>query len=103
MPRTFDTYRLKGVVGRLFDIPPLSTRLVWETREWDPVAGFHDEGSDDDGDGGQSESPETGRAQQDGRWTQREVELEDGTREIGFWIEGRDASVRVESRRDLTG
>lgn len=33
-----------------------------------------------------------------GKWVRREVELLDGTRELGFWIEGREARVRVEYR-----
>lgn len=31
-------------------------------------------------------------------WTRREIELEDSTREVGFWIEVREAVVRVERR-----
>lgn len=33
-----------------------------------------------------------------GKWVQREVELVDGTRQVGFWIEGKSARVRVEVR-----
>ena len=33
-----------------------------------------------------------------GKWVRREVELVDGTREVGFWIEEREARVRVEVR-----
>ena len=32
------------------------------------------------------------------KWAQREIELVDGTRDVGFWIEGREATVRVELR-----
>ena len=45
---------------------------------------------DGDGNGGKHE----------GRWVRREVELLDGTREVGFWIEGREARVRVEWREN---
>lgn len=31
-------------------------------------------------------------------WTRREIELEDSTRDVGFWIDGREAVVRVERR-----
>ncbi|KAI9792607.1 MAG: hypothetical protein M1833_001060 [Piccolia ochrophora] len=93
IPRTFSMYRVKGLVGRLFAVKPLATRLVWETGEWDPVEGYvPDEEEDDDGgsDGGKERSRE--------RWRRREVELEEGTREVGFWVEEREARVRVEVR-----
>lgn len=32
------------------------------------------------------------------QWTRREIELEDSTRDVGFWIEVREAVVRVERR-----
>ena len=32
------------------------------------------------------------------KWVQRETELVDGTRSVGFWIEGDEARVRVELR-----
>ncbi|MCJ1284726.1 hypothetical protein MMC26_004062 [Xylographa opegraphella] len=36
-----------------------------------------------------------------GKWVRREVELVDGTREVGHWIEGREANVRVEYREKV--
>ena len=42
IPKSFDIYSVQGIAGRLFDIPALKTRLVWETDEWDPVAGFEE-------------------------------------------------------------
>jgi hypothetical protein len=36
-----------------------------------------------------------------GRWMRREVELEDGTRQIGFWIDGMEAKVRVELQQGV--
>ena len=36
-----------------------------------------------------------------GKWVRREVELVDGTREVGHWIEGMEAKVRVEYREDV--
>ena len=97
----------------------MKLRLVWETGEWDPVAGTYDNDisseSDDEGgvDGGASselggtemrsrdggwdgKGDETGRKA--GRWAQREEELVDGTKDVGFWIEGKEARVRAESR-----
>ena len=32
------------------------------------------------------------------KWREREIELEDGTKTVGFWIEGPEARVRVELR-----
>ncbi|KAI9768321.1 MAG: hypothetical protein M1840_004929 [Geoglossum simile] len=107
IPKGVDVYRLKGIVGRMFGVRPLGTRVVWESNEWDPVGGSEDGYDDDDEDegGGLVEMPESeGREdgekedREKGKWVRREVELEDGTREIGFWIEGREATVRVELR-----
>ncbi|MCJ1401887.1 hypothetical protein MMC11_005104 [Xylographa trunciseda] len=36
-----------------------------------------------------------------GKWVRREVELVDGTREVGHWIEGKEARVRVEYRETV--
>ncbi|KAA6410740.1 MAG: hypothetical protein FRX48_05050 [Lasallia pustulata] len=113
VPRGFDVYRLKGVVGRLFSLPPMGLRLVWETGEWDPVGGGEDGGewscSEDEGlvprtggvlcrDGGWGSGEVRGVGREGYGWVEREVELVDGTREVGFWIEGRAARVRVELR-----
>ena len=113
IPREFDTYRLKGLVGRLFDLKPLHIRLIWETGEWDPVAGFDGEPDLDDDDDDddiidddenvemlvtEREALPDARGKDDGRWVKREVDLVDGTREVGYWIEGREAIVRIEPR-----
>jgi len=101
IPTSFDVYRVKGIVGKLFDVAPLKIRLIWETGEWDPVAGYED----DEGDSDDEESTEvkvteangTG-AQEKGRWMKREVEIEDGTRQVGFCVDGMEAKVRIEMR-----
>lgn len=115
IPKGFDVYQVKGIVGRLFGLRPLSLRLIWETGEWDPVAGYEDEEEEIDTDGedeedvngmkeekinveireekGQDSEKGTGEK---GKWMRREVELENGTRQIGFWIDGSKAKVRVE-------
>ena len=46
LPRTVGIYALKGIVGRLFNLRPMALRLVWETGEWDPIPGLHDEDDD---------------------------------------------------------
>jgi tubulin-specific chaperone E len=106
IPKGFDMYQVKGIVGRLFGLRPLSLRLIWETGEWDPVAGYEDQEEDsdeeDETEGGyvhgevsaQAGSSETGK--ENGRWMRREVELEDGTRQIGFCVDGMEATVRIE-------
>lgn len=120
IPRTVTPYQLKSIVGRLFALPPAHLRLVWETEEWDPVGrklGVDDEerwsvsSDDEEGEGegpvvGQGGSVQAGGAEvekeamerENGKWVQREVELVDGTRQVGFWIEGKSARVRVEVR-----
>lgn len=112
IPRTVDVYRLKGIVGHLFAIRPLSIKLVWETDEWDPVGegdgGWsvsEDDGSDDDDDDGERRSTSTEdeknrekNKKKKGLWKRRELELVDGTREVGFFVEGMEARVRVEAR-----
>jgi hypothetical protein len=94
IPKSLDIYRVKGIVGRRFGIQPLKVRLIWETGEWDPVGGYEDEGNayadkhDHDS--------EAFSGQQGGRLVRREVELEDGTRQVGNWVDGSEATVRVE-------
>ncbi|KAL8784633.1 MAG: hypothetical protein Q9195_008962 [Heterodermia aff. obscurata] len=87
LPRTLGIYALKGLVGRLFALRPMSLRLVWETGEWDPVPGSLDDEDEDDDD-----------TRDRSKWARREIELVDGTRDVGFWIEGAEAVVRVELR-----
>ena len=115
VPRSFTTYRLKSIAGRLFALPPMHLRLILETGEWDPVGGRGEDdrwsvSSEDDDSACENEGDETrsnvqGNQEQEsrekGKWVRREVELVDGTREIGFWIEGREAKVRVEWRDEV--
>lgn len=114
IPRTIDVYQLKGIVGRSFGIRPMGCRLIWETGEWDPVKGEEDgwSCSEDEEDAREAinehpstENPDTKNDETQkqkqkgkGKWTRREMELLDGTRDLGFWIEGREARVRVERR-----
>jgi hypothetical protein len=101
IPKSFDAYRVKGIVGKMFDISPLKIRLVWETGEWDPVAGYEDDEGDSENeeDIADLEGTETnGVGTQDkGRWMKREVEIEDGTRQVGFCVDGVEATVRIET------
>lgn len=100
IPRGFDMYRVKGIAGKLFGLKPLSLCLFWETGEWDPVAGYEDEENDsedeEEGDRSKDTAGETPEAK--GKWMRREVELEDGTRQVGFCVDGTEAKVRIEVR-----
>lgn len=126
IPRTIDIYTLKGWVARQFRSPsttlqPLQFRLIYESPELDPVR--EDTGDPEDwerwgdwdvdavGDGQvQLSSDEAvdgkwidGFLLRDGRkWRRREIELLDGWREWGFWLEEgvREATVRVEPFQD---
>ncbi|PSR78869.1 tubulin-specific chaperone E [Coniella lustricola] len=126
IPKSLDIYAVKGIASRLFGYPPLSLRLIWETGEWDPVAGFDEEASDSDDDdkeeeevnGNQENYYLTGDKEVDGtgtksrtennnnnsssnkagRWIKREVELTDSPRQFGFCVDGLDVSIRVEPR-----
>ena len=100
IPKGFDIYQVKGIVGRLFGLRPLSLRLIWETGEWDPVAGY-DEEEEDDSDAEIDEKEvdlDTTVRTDKGKWTKREVEIEDSTRQVGFCVDGNEAIVRVEMR-----
>lgn len=102
IPRSFDVYRIKGIVGRLLGVRPLGCKLIWEMGEWDPVGreeediwGFSEEEGDDDQDRNRAEA-DGGNSR--GKWVKREVELVDGTKDVGFWIDRREARIRVEPR-----
>lgn len=113
IPKTFDTYRIKGIVSRLFSLPPLRFRLVWETEEWDPVEEFNILGgeewdSDDEGDHEselgkgdiKNDRSEPMVVKADGsRFIRREVELVDSTRQVGFWFDDNIDKVRVRIER----
>jgi tubulin-specific chaperone E len=104
IPKGFDIYRVKGIAGKLFGKEPLGLRLIWETGEWDPVAGFDDEVGDssDEDDMDEIDRAEavsqSGSGKKAGRWVKREVELQDGPRQLGFCVDGLKAKVRIELR-----
>lgn len=99
IPKGFDIYRVKGIVGRLFDVKPLHIRLIWETGEYDPVAGYEmgeDDSSDDEDDDKTTLKTEDPARAGTGEWMKREVSIEDSTRQVGYFVEGMEARVRVE-------
>lgn len=92
IPMSCTAYTVLGVVGRQFDLTPMNCRLVWETGDWMParrtMADVEDIwDSEDSGD-----ETATGKVM-------REVEITPGTRSIGTWIDGMEASVRIELKR----
>lgn len=117
IPRSFDIYRIKATVSRLFDLPPLTFRLILETEEWDPVEDFNVCGEEWDSasDGDERQSPggavnsgcrdlaaSEPTAIKDGGFlfAKREVELVDSTRQVGSWLDDtvKEARVRIEMR-----
>ncbi|KAJ9214382.1 hypothetical protein DTO166G4_4006 [Paecilomyces variotii] len=114
IPRTFDVYRVKSIVSRLFDLIPLGFRLIWETEEWDPIdesdTGLDewDSSDDDEPDAAESEGQRISKngaasdrvmTREDGnKFVKREVELVDSTRHVGYWFNDdlKEATVRVE-------
>ncbi|KAL1901947.1 hypothetical protein Sste5346_001653 [Sporothrix stenoceras] len=119
IPKSFDMYAVKGLAGRLFGRSPQQLRLVWETGEWDPVAGVDEEYEDEDEDEDEDEEIGVGDETKEvvetkegadsndvdaadpnlkGRWVKREVELKDSPRQFGFCVDGMEARIRVEVR-----
>ncbi|ODA78768.1 hypothetical protein RJ55_06151 [Drechmeria coniospora] len=107
IPKSFNIYAVKAIAGKLFGHSPLRMRLVWETGEWDPVAGYDEQDgeSSDEGDDFAEPSLEDGvRRREEGqpddksaRWLKREVELADGPKQLGYCVDGLNVSIRVET------
>ena len=90
IPKGSTVYTTLGVVGKHFSIKPIRCRLVWETGDWMSVRKSATEIVDDDWDSDDSEA-EMGMER-----VMREVEIMPGTRSIGTWVDGTEATVRVE-------
>ena len=95
VPRSFDTYQVKALVSRLFDLTPFEFRLTWETDELDPVSKVNMEEEEWDSEGeGMDNADAVG---DETKFVKREVELVDSTRDIGFWLQDVDeARIRVD-------
>lgn len=92
IPVSFDTYQVKAIVSRIFDLAPSGFRLVWETDELDPVS---QENIDEDWDS--EDEAGSGDAGNSAKFVKREVELVDTTRDIGFWFQDvGEVNIRVQ-------
>lgn len=91
VPKTVDIYRLKGIAGRLFGMNPLKFSLVWERDE--PVGSQDQLDDDDPGAAGAAGGHEgtNGAASYNTRF----VPLRERSQEIGFYIEDKEAYIRV--------
>lgn len=102
IPSSFDTYQVKALVSRLFQLPAYGFRLIWETDEWDPVQKAAVDDADWDADSedeDQSDRVEANAVASDGietsRFIRREVELVDSTRDIGFLFQDQVGEIRI--------
>lgn len=98
IPGSFNSYQVKALVARLFELPPFGFKLVWETDEWDPVEkDVGEEAADWDGDS----DDEVAVANVDpisenkSRFVRREVELVESTRDIGFLFQGETGEMKI--------
>ena len=107
IPLTTSIYALKGIVGRLFSIPPpfpSRIRLIYETGEWDPIVDSNKDDSAwirDDEDDNEREDPDGQRARYlrsmyRENFQMREEELVSSTKRIGDYVNTRKARVRVD-------
>ncbi|CAN9089332.1 hypothetical protein CC77DRAFT_1093500 [Alternaria alternata] len=90
IPMSSTAYTVLGIVGKHFKIKPMACKLTWETGDWMSVRKSPTDIVDDDWDSEDSEA-EMGMER-----VMREVEIVPGTRSIGTWVDGSEATVRVE-------
>ncbi|KAJ5659779.1 Leucine-rich repeat typical subtype [Penicillium longicatenatum] len=98
IPHSFNTYQLKALVSRLFDLPPYGFELVWETDEWDPVAKVtvdEEDWAEDSEDEMPQPSHVESTSEDFSRFVRREVELVDSTRDIGFLFQGETGEMKI--------
>lgn len=90
IPMSYTAYTVLGIVGKHYGIKPMTCKLIWETGDWMSVKKTMADIGEEDWDSDDSEA-EIGTER-----VMREVEIMPGTRSIGTWIDGREATVRVE-------
>ena len=110
IPRTISVYTLKAFLARTFSLPALQFRLVYESAELDPVRDSSYQASSWDtwGDWDLDHPPledRVGVEKEGKKWKRREVEIKDGTREWGFYVEDGvgEVTVRVEPFKQTDG
>jgi hypothetical protein len=97
LPKSFDIYFVLGRVGKKLGILPLDLRLIWETGEWDPAQRSTGQTEIEEWD---SDDEEVDNLDAHGELVKREVELVAGTRALGTYVEGREARVRIEVKKE---
>ncbi|KAJ4367627.1 hypothetical protein N0V83_007212 [Neocucurbitaria cava] len=90
IPMSFTAYTVQGIAGKHFGIKPWKCKLIWETGDWISARKATADIVDEDWDSDDSDE-EIGMER-----ILREVEIVPGTRSIGTWIDGTEATVRVE-------
>jgi hypothetical protein len=102
IPRTIPVYTLKALLARTFDLPALQFRVIYESLELDPVVsqrGSNEKATWEAWGNWDLDHPSQDGAEKKGKkWKRREVEIVDGTREWGFYVEDGviDVTIRVE-------
>ena len=96
VPKTVSVYRLKSLVGPIFGLRTMRVRLILEGGETEFVGA--ESASDEDSGAEEAEGKEKKEERERGKWVSRDVEIVDSTREVGFWVEGKEARLRVEDR-----
>ncbi len=92
IPVSCTAYTTLGIVGKKFGVMPMDCKLIWETGDWIPARRTMAD-VDEDWDSEDSEDEGiTGKIM-------REVEVTPGTRSIGTWIDGMEATVRIELKK----
>nr|POE54888.1 tubulin-specific chaperone e [Quercus suber] len=102
IPKSFNIYTILGLIGKRLGVSPLRLRLVWQTGERDPPSVQTDDASPEVWDSSDDEELSGGLGLAGASWTEREVELVAGTRALGTYIEGPEATIRVEVRNAIT-
>lgn len=93
LPKSFTIYNVLGLVGKHFNLPSMLLRLVWEAEEEAVVASGEETNGDDwDHEGVKDTNQRTLGTQT----VLKEETLVPLTRNLGTWIDGNQAKIRVE-------
>ena len=92
IPMSCTVYTVLGVVGSRFNVMPMHCRLIWETGDYVSTRRTMDDVEEDWSSGDSEDEAATCRVM-------REVEITPSARLIGTWIDGTEATVRVELKK----